>query len=167
MRRSLFVGSLRGLVLFTVFPAALHAQELPAGVTLGMQADELRRVLPDVEKVRHPRRMTGGLVGAWRSSPIQMLGLEGRETFFFAQHRLSRVEFAGSTPDGTDTSNAFDRLVAWGRKLYGPEIAANDAGASYAEWSVGDMEVYAQYAGSKAEVRLVYKLRPERDASQL
>jgi hypothetical protein len=29
------------------------------------------------------------------------------------------------------------------------------------------MEVYAQYAPAKAEVRLIYKLRPDRDASQL
>jgi hypothetical protein len=150
-----------------VFPSASHAQELPAGVTLGMPADELRHVLPELEKVRRPQRMTGGLVGTWRSPPIQMLGLEGRETFFFAQARLTRVEFVGSTADGADNSNAFDRIVAWGRTHYGQEIAANDAGASYAEWSVGDMEVYAQYAAAKAEVRLIYKLRPERDASQL
>jgi hypothetical protein len=155
------------LWLSAMAPSALHAQEMPAGVALGMSAEELRHVMPQLEKVRRPQRMAGGLVGAWRAPAVQVLGLSGEQTFFFAHERLDRVEFAGSAPDEPGNLQAFDRIVAWGRSVYGQEIAADDAGARYAEWTAGDTEVYAQFGGARASVRLVYKLRQERDASQL
>jgi hypothetical protein len=163
---SSFVGAL-ALSISAMLPVALHAQEMPAGVVLGMSAEELRRVVPPLEKVRRPQRMAGGLVGAWRSPDVQVLGLNGEQTFFFAHDRLDRVEFVGSAPDEPGNAQAFDRIVAWGRSLYGQEIAAADAGARYAEWTAGDTEVYAQYRGAHAGVRLVYRLRADRDASQL
>jgi hypothetical protein len=148
-------------------PSALRAQEMPAGVVLGMSVDELRRAIPQLEQVRRPQRMAGGLVGTWHSLAVQVLGLSGEQVFFFAHERLERVEFVGGTRDDSSNLAAFDRIVAWGRGVFGQEIAADDAGARYAEWTSGETEVYAQYGGSHAGVRLVYKLRLEPDASQL
>ncbi len=155
------------LSIAAVAPSALHAQEMPAGVVLGMSAEELRHAISPLEKVRRPQRMAGGLVGAWRAPDVQVLGLSGEQTFFFVHDRLDRVEFVGSASDEPGNLQAFDRIVAWGRSLYGQEIAADDAGARYAAWSAGDTEVYAQCGGAHASVRLVYRLRAERDASQL
>jgi hypothetical protein len=111
--------------------------------------------------------MSGGLVGAWHAPGVDMVGLSGEQVFFFAHDRLERVEFVGSAMDQADNRRAFDRIVEWGRTIYGQEIAADDAGARYAEWTAGDVQVYAQYGGDHASVRLVYKLRQDRDPSEL
>jgi hypothetical protein len=159
---------LSALALLGIVPSAVRAQQLPQGVVLGMSADELRRAVPDVEKVRRPVRMAGGLVGSWCSTPVQVFGLTGQQTFYFAGNRLTRVEFVGNAADASANAEAFNQIIAWGRSLDGPGIYANDAqGSSYAEWGAGDTEIYAQYVGGSGGVRLVYKRKPDRDASQL
>ncbi|MFS2101847.1 hypothetical protein ACCC97_23085 [Variovorax sp. Varisp85] len=150
---------------------ALHAQALPAGVHLGMSAEELRAVLPAAERVQRPQRLSGGLAGSWRAAPVEMAGLLFEPTFFFAASELRRVEYvatAQATPD--NGAAAFAALVRWGRGAFGNELASHDPGSAYAAWVSNDTDVYVQQqAGDprRASVRLVYKARQLRDGSEL
>ena len=109
-----------------LLPCALHAQGLPAGVALGMTASDLTRLVPQLERVRHPPRMSGGLVGTWRSKRIQMFGMIGQQTYYFADDQLRRVEFVGAVEDAESDAEVFDRLIGKSRKAgqAGIEIAA-------------------------------------------
>lgn len=146
------------------------AQALPAGVRLGMSADELQAALPGVEHVPRPQRLAGGLAGNWRAGPTRMAGLSFDPVFFFAGDQLRRVEWvaaAGSEPDLG--AAAFAEIVAWGRRSFGPELGSNDPGSASAAWVQGDCDIYAQRVGDPrhASVRLVYKARQLKDASEL
>ena len=153
-----------------VAAGAVQAQALPSGVELGMRADELQAVLPGLERVQRPPRLAGGLVGQWRAEPVTVAGLRFEPVFYLGGGQLRRVEWAAdvrSTPDAG--ADAFAELVAWGRDRFGAELASSDPGSAYAAWVAGDTDVYAQRTSDPrhASVRLVYKLRRQKDASEL
>lgn len=158
-------------VCVAVFAAqALHAQALPAGVRLGMTADELRMAMPTVQRVQRPQRLAGGLLGSWQSAPVSMAGLAFEPTFFFAGSQLQRVEFVASAQALSDGgAAAFAELVRWGRAAFGSELASNDPGTAYAAWTSADADVYLQHVrdSRRASLRLVYKARQVRDGSEL
>jgi len=158
-------------VCVAIFAAqALRAQALPAGVRLGMSADELRTAMPTAQRVQRPQRLAGGLLGSWQSSPVSMAGLAFEPTFFFAGSQLQRVEFVASAEALSDGgAAAFAELVRWGRAAFGSELASNDPGTAYAAWTSGDADVYVQHVrdARRASLRLVYKARQVRDGSEL
>lgn len=146
------------------------AQSLPAGVRLGMSADALRDAVPEAQRVARPQRLPGGLAGLWRGAPSLIEGVAFDPTFFFAAGALQRVEWraaADNLPDRGDA--AFSALLDWGRAHFGAETAARDPGSRYASWSTDDTDVYLQRAdgAGHATVRLVYKTRVRKDASEL
>jgi hypothetical protein len=149
---------------------AAQAQALPAGVRLGMTAGELQSVLPALERVARPQRLAGGLAGTWHGAPGLVAGLPFETTWFFAGAQLRRVEFAANTQGQRDLgAGAFDEIVAWGRGVFGPELASRDNGSEIAAWVDGDTDVYVQHVADalRASVRLVYKARVVKDASEL
>eukprot|EP01030_Chromulinospumella_sphaerica_P000963 gene963-945_t len=110
-----------------------------------MGVDALRQALPGIAHVPRPQRLSGGLVGQWRLAPVVVAGLEGAQTFFFAGRELRRVEFVADASELADSgAAAYGELLQFGRASYGPETAANDPSGSYAAWTRGDLEVYAQ-----------------------
>ena len=145
---------------------AARAQGLPPGVMLGMSASDPRRALPQVQAVPRPPRTAGGLVGPRRSADVAVQGVTGQQDYYFAGGQLRRVEFVGSAAEGADNAQAFDRLVSWGRSVYGQEVGANDDPAQYAQWRVGDTQVYAEQSTRPDNVRLVYTLVAARDDAQ-
>ena len=150
---------------------ALQAQELPPGVALGMTPDALRAAVPTVERVARPVRIAGGLAGSWRGQPAQVAGLSFEPTFYFAGRELRRIEWV-ALPDaeGDRGTAAYAELLGWGRARFGTEMASRDPGSELASWVAGDADVYAQRiddARRTPSVRLVYKLRQLKDASQL
>ena len=150
--------------------AVATAQSLPAGVQLGMSPAELQAALPEAQRVARPQRLAGGLAGTWRGAPVAMAGLRFEPTFYFAGAHLRRVEWttgADVTPD--QCAAAFDALLAWGRGRFGSELASRDPGSRYAAWVADDTDVYAQLVEAERgpSVRLVYKTRQLRDASEL
>lgn len=172
MPHRLVSKSLRALAAVASLLAAhaATAQALPSGVRLGMSADELQATLPDVERVQHPQRLAGGLAGNWRAGPTRMAGLSFEPVFFFAGGQLRRVEWVAATATKPDLgAAAFAEIVAWGRRSFGPELGSNDPGSAYAAWVQGDCDVYAQRTRDPrhASVRLVYKARLLKDASEL
>jgi hypothetical protein len=157
-------------LLFLAAAGAVQAQALPAGVRLGMSAAELQAVLPALQRVPRPQRLAGGLAGTWHGAPGLVAGLPLETTWFFGGARLRRVEFTAGAQDPADPgAGAFDDIVAWGRGAFGPELASRDNGSEIAAWVDGDMDVYAQRTGDahRASVRLVYKARVLKDASEL
>ena len=150
-------------------PAPAPLQPLPAGVELGMGADALRDAVPSAARVPRPQRLAGGLAGLWRLEPVVIAGLSGAQTFFFSGRELRRVEFVADASDLADGgAAAFGALLAFGRSTYGPETAANDPSGSYAAWTQGGLEVYAQRVPApRATVRWVIKQSEGKDASEL
>ena len=150
-------------------PAPAPLQPLPAGVELGMGADALREAVPSAARVPRPQRLAGGLAGLWRLEPVVIAGLSGAQTFFFSGRELRRVEFVADASDLADGgAAAFGALLAFGRSTYGPETAANDPSGSYAAWTQGGLEVYAQRVPApRATVRWVIKQSEGKDASEL
>ncbi len=149
---------------------ALHAQALPSGVHFGMTAEELQATLPGVERVQHPQHLAGGLAGSWRAPATMVAGLLFEPVYFFAGSQLRRVEWVASADALPDLgAAAFARIVAWGRSNFGPELASSDPGSAYAAWVQGDTDVYAQRTSDprRTSVRLVYKERQLKDASEL
>ena len=149
---------------------AVSAQSLPPGVQLGMSPAELQAALPDAQRVARPQRLAGGLAGTFRGAPTAIAGLDFEPTFYFAGAQLRRVEWAAAADAQPERgAAAFDELVAWGRGRFGNELASRDPGNRYAAWIAGDTDVYAQLveSGRGASVRLVYKARQLRDASEL
>lgn len=159
------------LLLGSFFASIASAQGLPAGVRLGMSAYELQSALPGLERVARPQRLAGGLAGNWRAAPTQMAGLYFEPVYFFAGGQLRRVEWSASAAAEPDQgAAAFESLVAWGRASFGPELGSRDPGSAYAAWVQGDWDVYVQRSsgdGRPAGLRLVYKARQLKDASQL
>jgi len=163
--RSFFLG-----VVTLGAAAAAGAQSLPPGVQLGMSPAELQAALPDAQRVARPQRLAGGLAGTWRGASTAIAGLTFEPTFYFAGTELRRVEWladAGALPD--HGASAFDALLGWGRGRFGNELASRDPGTRYAAWVAGDTDVYAQLVDGErgASVRLVYKARQLKDASEL
>eukprot|EP01037_Dinobryon_pediforme_P012575 gene12575-12665_t len=150
-------------------PTLVPLQPLPAGVELGMGADALREAVPSAARVPRPQRLAGGLAGLWRLEPVVIAGLSGAQTFFFGGRELRRVEFVADASDLADGgAAAFGALLAFGRSTYGPETAANDPSGSYAAWTQGGLEVYAQRVPApRATVRWVIKQSEGKDASEL
>lgn len=150
-------------------PTLAPLQALPAGVELGMGADALRDAVPGAARVPRPQRLAGGLAGLWRLEPVVIAGLSGAQTFFFGGRELRRVEFVADASDLADGgAAAFGALLAFGRSTYGPEAAANDPSGSYAAWTQGGLEVYAQRVPApRATVRWVIKQNEGKDASEL
>ena len=149
---------------------AVSAQSLPPGVQLGMSPAELQAALPDAQRVARPQRLAGGLAGTFRGAPTAIAGLDFEPTFYFAGAQLRRVEWAAAADAQPERgAAAFDELVAWGRGRFGNELASRDPGNRYAAWIAGDTDVYAQLveSGRGASVRLVYKSRQLKDASEL
>ncbi len=153
----------------TPSPTLAPLQPLPAGVELGMGADALRDAVPGAARVPRPQRLAGGLAGLWRLEPVVIAGLSGAQTFFFSGRELRRVEFVADASDLADGgASAFGALLAFGRNTYGPETAANDPSGSYAAWTQGGLEVYAQRVPApRATVRWVIKQSEGKDASEL
>lgn len=150
-------------------PAPAPLQPLPAGVELGMGTDALRDAVPGAARVPRPQHLAGGLAGLWRLEPVVIAGLSGAQTFFFSGRELRRVEFVADASDLADGgAAAFGALLAFGRSTYGPETAANDPSGSYAAWTQGGLEVYAQRVPApRATVRWVIKQSEGKDASEL
>lgn len=153
------------------FAAALHAQALPPGVELGMRTEALRAAMPTIERVARPVRIAGGLSGTWRGEPVVLGGLPFEPTFYTYGGELRRVEWvAQPEADGDRGAAAYAELVGWGRARFGTELASRDPGSELASWVAGDADVYAQRVDDPRRagaVRLVYKLRQVKDASQL
>src|SRR5881398_1038512 len=79
-----------------------HAQALPGGAQLGMNAQQLREAIPALQRVPRPVRMAGGLVGNWRGPSVAIGGVPLAPTFFFAEGELRRIEYvadAGAPAD--------------------------------------------------------------------
>lgn len=149
---------------------AAHAQALPPAVHMGMTAQELQAALPTTEPVPHPQRLSGGLLGSWRGERAPIAGLMFKPTYYFAAGRLKRIEYdatAQGLPDGGEA--AFSALLQWGRDAFGNELAALDPGSTYVSWSSSDLDVILQRTGDarRANLRLIYKQRVLRDASEL
>ncbi|MGJ7580124.1 hypothetical protein ACSFA3_08070 [Variovorax sp. RHLX14] len=160
------------LVLFACGSGgALQAQELPPGVALGMTPEALRAAVPTVERVARPVRIAGGLTGSWHGQPEFISGLPFEPTFYFSGGELRRVEWVGlPEAEGDRGVAAYAELLVWGRSRFGAELASRDPGSELASWVAGDTDVYAQRIDDPRctpSVRLVYKLRRLRDASQL
>lgn len=158
------------ILIAALAAAAVHAQALPAGVRLGMSADELRAAVPALERVQRPQRLAGGLVGSWHSTPVMMAGLMFEPTFFFAASQLRRVEYVATLQGAPESgAAAFDELVQWGRSAFGAELASRDPGNAYAAWVSSDTDIYVQHVSDprRGSVRLVYKARQLRDGSEL
>ncbi len=152
-----------------IAPLLLRAQPLPEGADLGATAAHLQRAIPDLERVARPTRMSGGLVGLWRSTPVAVAGVLGNYTFFLAGGQVRRIEFWADAPaDFAAADAAFDAIAAWGRALYGAEMASGGPGARYAAWSRAGVDIYLQQAPPpRAGVRLVRVARAQRDGSAL
>ena len=136
---------------------------------LARNRDALRDAVPGAARVLRPQRLAGGLAGLWRLEPVVIAGLSGAQTFFFSGRELRRVEFVADASDLADGgAAAFGALLAFGRSTYGPETAANDPSGSYAAWTQGGLEVYAQRVPApRATVRWVIKQSEGKDASEL
>ncbi len=140
-----------------------------------MTPDALRAALPTVERVARPVRIPGGaagtLVGSWRGEPAQIAGLAFEPTFYFAGSRLRRVEWASEpAAEGDRGAAAYSALLGWGRERFGTEMASRDPGSQLASWVIDGTDVYAQRIDDPRRapsVRLVYKQRQLKDASQL
>jgi len=150
----------------TLLAVAAHAQALPGGAQLGMNAQQLRDVVPGLARVPRPVRMAGGLVGSWRGPAVDIAGVLLAPTYFLAEGELRRVEYVA---DADTAANGYESLLAWGRSLWGPELASQGSEGAYAAWTGDKLQAYLQLAGGgqRSQLRLVVKLRSTRDASEL
>jgi hypothetical protein len=146
--------------------ASAHAQTLPGGVQLGMDAQQLQQAVPALKPVPRPVHLAGGLVGRWLAPAFDLSGVAVTPTFFFADAQLRRVEYLAAANPDTD---AFDALLRWGRATWGPELASQNPEGAYATWAAGDIEAYLQQTAGPAgpQVRLVIKRRLVKDDSKL
>lgn len=152
-------------------PIGATAQELPAGVQLGMDAEALRAALPEATRVARPQRLAGGVAGTWHAPPVRLLDtLDFEPVFFFGAGRLVRVEYVAAALDTPDRGEAaFAALRDWGRARFGAELATRDPGSEIAAWVDGDTDVYAQRTvdARGATVRLVHRMRVVKDGRAL
>ena len=146
--------------------AAAHAQTLPGGVQLGMSLQQLQQAVPALKPVAHPARLAGGLIGGWSAPAFPLSGVALTPVFFFADAQLRRVEYLASSNDG---AAAFEALLAWGRSVWGPELASQEPEGAYATWANEEVDAYLQraIAPQRPRVRLVIKRRLVKDGSDL
>jgi hypothetical protein len=146
--------------------ASAQAQDLPGAVQLGMTPQQLRQVVPDLQPVHRPVRLAGGLVGSWTGPPAALAGVPMAPTYFFADGELRRIEYLASSDAD---AQAYDALLAWGRKTWGPELASQGPEGAYATWNSDTTEVYLQRTGDarRPQLRLVIKAAAGKDASEL
>jgi hypothetical protein len=144
---------------------------LPTGVRLGMTVAELQSAaLPGLERVARPQRLAGGLAGSWHAAPTVIAGLPFEPIFYFAGGALRRMEWVADAAAQPDLgATVYAGLVTWGRDAFGAELASNDPASAYTAWVQGDTDIYAQRTSDPrhASVRLVYKVRQVKDASEL
>jgi hypothetical protein len=146
--------------------ASAHAQALPDAVQLGMTPQQLRQAVPALQPVHRPVRLAGGLVGSWTGPPAALAGVAVAPTYFFADGELRRIEYlAPADADG----HAYEALLSWGRRTWGPELASQGPEGAYATWNSDAMEVYLQRTGDarRPQLRLVIKATAGKDASEL
>lgn len=148
-------------LLVLLLPAA-QGHDLPGGVQLGMNADQLQQAVPTLQPARRPARLAGGLVGSWSGAAVDVAGVALAPTFYMADGQLQRIEYLAPAGAG---AQAFDALVGWGRAAFGPEMASGGPEGRYAAWSADTIDVYLQHTSS--QVRLVVKQRVLKDAGQL
>lgn len=152
-------------------PAAAQAP-VPPGVHLGMSASELREAVPGLQPVRRPQTVAGA-VGRWRVADVQQADLVFDETFFFAEQTLQRVELVLQPGSSAQPDEVFAHLVASLRASYGPELplhgGLSSVEAGSASWIHDEMDILALQSGSASQtrVRLIYKARVLKDASEL
>lgn len=146
--------------------ASAQAQDLPDAVQLGMTTQQLRQAVPGLQPVHRPVRLAGGLVGSWTGPPAALAGVPMAPTYFFAEGELRRIEYLAA-PDAD--AQAYDALLSWGRKAWGPELASQGPEGAYATWSSDTMEVYLQRSGDalRPQLRLVIKAVAGKDAREL
>ncbi len=151
---------------FLVAPATLHAQDLPAGVALGMTVQQLKQAVAGLAPVPRPARLAGGLVGSWVGPPLQLAGVDLTPTYFFAQGQLRRVDYLAAD---RQSATAFDALLAWARAAWGQELASQAPEGAYASWTQGELDAYLQQTSvaGRPQVRLVIKRRVLKDAGEL
>lgn len=159
-RRALALACLAALV------ASAQAQALPDAVQLGMTPQQLRQAVPGLQPVHRPVRLSGGLVGSWSGPPAALAGIPMAPTYFFADGELRRIEYLAA-PDAD--AQAYDALLAWGRKAWGPELASQGPEGAYATWNSDTTEVYLQRTTDARgpQLRLVIKAAAGKDASEL
>lgn len=158
-RRALALACLAGLM------ASAQAQDLPGAVQLGMTPQQLQQAEPGLQPVHRPVRLAGGLVGSWSGPPVALGGVAMAPTYFFAEGGLRRIEYLAPDAD----AQAYDALLAWGRRNWGQELASQGPEGAYATWSSDAMEVYLQRTGDarRPQLRLVIKAATGKDASEL
>lgn len=168
---ALVAALLVGAVGAVGLPSDAVAQELPAGVRLGMSVESLRETVPDVTRVNRPQRLAGGVAGTWHAPAVRLVdALAFEPIFFFGGGRLVRVEYVAAGIDAPDRGEAaFAALRDWGRARFGAELATRDPGSEIAAWVDGDTDVYAQRTvdARGATVRLVHKARVVKDGRTL
>lgn len=143
-----------------------HAQALPDAVQFGMTPQQLRQAVPGLQPVHRPVRLAGGLAGSWTGPAAALAGVTMAPTYFVADGELRRIEYLAQ-PDAD--AQAYDALLSWGRRTWGPELASKGPEGAYATWNSDAMEVYLQRTGDarRPQVRLVMKAAAGKDASEL
>lgn len=160
-------------LLSAIFCSTAAAQApVPPGVHLGMSASELREAVPGLQPIRRPQTVAGA-VGRWRVADVQQADLVFDETFFFAEQTLQRVELVLQPGSSAQSDEVFAHLVASLRASYGPELplhgGLSSVEAGSASWVHDEMDILALQSGSASQtrVRLIYKARVLKDASEL
>lgn len=147
-------------------PLGALAQDLPAGVSLGMTVPQLQQAVAGLTPVPRPARLAGGLVGSWAGPALQLAGVDLTPTFFMAQGQLRRVDYLAAD---RHSATAFDALLAWARTAWGQELASQAPEGAYASWTQGELDAYLQQtsATGRPQVRLVIKRRALKEAGEL
>lgn len=167
--RFLSLASTRCRLLLASFGLALApaapAEPLPGGAVLGMTVPQLQQAEPALKRVPHPTRLTGGLVGSWSGTTVQVAGVALTPTYFFADGRLLRIEYLASS----GSSGEFAALLARGRDALGEALVSSAPEGAYANWDIEDMQVYLQFTKTSRgeQVRLVAKRRVLKDGREL
>ncbi|MCJ0764928.1 hypothetical protein [Variovorax terrae] len=161
-------------VLGAALPA--WAQALWGAAAYGMTEAELQAALPAVQRLRKPERLAGGTRGLWVLPETPLAGASFETVFYFNKNRqLQQVEQRLAAPQPQcGTKPVFEELVASLRQLHGPELAAGDRpdggpASSVASWVAGDLDIIASHteAASRCAIRVIYKPRLLKDASEL
>ncbi|MGA0571195.1 hypothetical protein ACO2Q9_10805 [Variovorax sp. VNK109] len=140
---------------------------------MGMTEAELRSAVPGLERVRRPARAPNGAMGLWRQSHVAIDSWLVDQTFYLDAEGLRQIEWLVVPHDGRDSGSSFSGLVTGLRQQYGAELAARQSTPGFvqesASWVAGDMDVIVSRSGApdQATVRMVWRQRVTRDASEL
>lgn len=170
------ISAARLLAGFALVSAAspAPAQALEPFLTLGMSETEFHAALTGVERVRRPQKLSSGAIGSWRLPRVQHGRFFFEETFFLGSQALQQVEFVllPRSPE-EQTQSAFAGLVEALRSQWGQELASHTLMPGMvmetASWVREGLDVIAVRSGNPANpgIRVIYKLRLLKDASQL